>query len=246
MQEAYTGFADVYDACMQDVPYDAWAAYLLSFIKEAGARHVVDCACGTGALTLRFFKAGLTVTGVDNSADMLRIAQQKAREQGAMLPFVQQDMRALSLHKRVDAINCACDGVNYLCSLKDVRAFFQSAYRALAPGGLLLFDISSPYKLATVLGGNTFGDALKDCAYVWSNAYDPASRLCEMELTCFLKRGMLYERVDERHVQRAHSVEELFACLEETGFANMRAYEAFGRQAPTSTCERVQLLATRL
>ncbi len=246
MDESYGRFAAVYDTLMQDVDYAAWAAYLISLLSERdGVRTVLDCACGTGEFAIRLAREGYVVTGVDVSPDMLREAQQKARMQGFSIPFVCQDMRSLMVHKPVDAILCACDGVNYLTNMKDVRAFFASAASALKPGGMLLFDVSSDYKLEHVLGGNTFGEAEEDCAYLWRNRYDAQTRLCEMELAFFVKEGRLYERFDERHVQRAHSVKELNNALASAGFEQIAIYEALTKDEPAPDAQRIQFTAIR-
>ena len=51
--EAYTGFAQVYDTFMDNVPYDEWGAYLVSLLKKYGVEDglVLDMGCGTGAMT---------------------------------------------------------------------------------------------------------------------------------------------------------------------------------------------------
>ena len=132
-------------------------------MKEAGAKTVLECACGTGSLTVRLARLGYAITGSDLSGDMLMIARQKALDAGLrQLPFVCQDMRKIALHKPVDAIFCACDGVNYL--LDGAEDFFRAAYKALKSGGLLLFDVSSDYKLSSVLAGNTFAATGEDWA----------------------------------------------------------------------------------
>jgi ubiquinone/menaquinone biosynthesis C-methylase UbiE len=161
MTKAYEEFAAYYDRLMADVDYDRWAKYLLELLQANGVepdQSILDCACGTGEITLRLHKAGYRMTGADVSARMLEIAQQKARKAGAKIAFVQQQLQQLSVHKPVAAITCACDGVNYLLSPEDVSAFFTGANRALKNGGLLLFDISSEYKLEKILGGQTFGE----------------------------------------------------------------------------------------
>ena len=78
---------------------------------------------------------------------MLAAAQEKMRRMGLRIPFVQQDMRALRTHRKMDAVVCCCDGVNYLTGPDDLGAFFRSAHACLRDGGLLLFDVSSAYKL---------------------------------------------------------------------------------------------------
>lgn len=138
----YGKFAGLYDPLMKDVDYDRWAEYIASFLPE-GSLRIADCACGTGEITIRLAKMGYTLTGIDISEDMLRIAAEKARKSALKLPFICQNMAELQLHRPQDAIVCACDGVNYLDSLEQVGRFFSAAYAVLKPNGLLLFDISS-------------------------------------------------------------------------------------------------------
>ena len=246
--QQYGRFAAVYDRLMADVDYNAWAEYLRGLLQQhaPSATTVLDCACGTGEITLRLSQMGYAVTGLDVSADMLYEAQQKCLRAGRRIPFVQQDMRNIALHKPVDAIVCACDGVNYLTSAKDLAAFFCGAYQALSPGGLLLFDVSSAYKLSRVLGCNTFGEDEADCAYLWKNYYDEASALCEMRLTFFVRQANGgYERFTERHVQRAHQVTELVDALQNSGFCAPLCYQAFTADAPGETAQRIQMIAKR-
>ena len=188
----YGRFAAVYDELMHGVDYEGWADYLTDLLTAAGVPAggaVVDCACGTGEITLRLQKRGFGLTGADRSGEMLAAAQKKARTAGIKIPFIEQDMRALCVHKPVDAVVCACDGVNYLLTGGDVHAFFSAVYGALKPGGVLLFDVSSAYKLENVLGMNTFGEDTGNCAYLWRNAFDPRTRLLEMNLTFFTPVG---------------------------------------------------------
>jgi len=249
MGAQYGGFADLYDRLMADVDYGAWAEYLLLRLRECGVPDggsVADCACGTGAFTIRFAQAGYRATGVDRSEQMLAVAQQKARKSGLNIPFVCQDIRSFCVHKPLDAVNCACDGVNYLLSVGDASAFFKSAYAALKPGGVLLFDVSSEYKLEHVLGGQTFGEDDPACTYLWQNAFDPKTRLLEMDLSFFTPDGSgRYIRLDETHIQRAHTVKELTCALEEAGFGEISAFGAFTVLPPEADAQRIQFIAKK-
>ena len=98
----YTDFAAVYDRLMQDVDYDAWAGYYAALLHKNGVPQggtVCECACGTGSLTIRLQAAGYRMTGIDLSREMLSVAQQKARGNGQMIPFVQQDMSQMFFPK---------------------------------------------------------------------------------------------------------------------------------------------------
>ncbi len=242
----YEEFAKVYDRLMRDVDYDAWADYVCGFMP-AGCS-VLECACGTGELTKRIAQRGNDVIATDISQEMLRVASEKLRLLGAVsrrVHFACMDMREAAVHKPVDCVAACCDGVNYLLSREDVKRFFRSAYAALKPSGLLLFDVSSRYKLENVLGGNCFADNDEEAPYMWRNAYDPESKLIEMELTFFVKRGGSYERFDERHVQRGHSVNELVSWLLQCGF-EPTAYDFLSLDGPKPDSERIQFAARKI
>lgn len=241
--EQYTAFSAWYDKMMGGVEYDGWSRYLMTLLDRSGAKKVAECACGTGNITWRLAKRGYEVTGLDLSEDMLLVAREKLRKMGLRCPFVCEDMRALSLHKPVDAVIAACDGVNYVT--EGAEDFFAAAYRALKPGGVLLFDVSSAYKLSKILGGRTFGDTGEDWGYIWENVFDEESALLEMELTCFIKEGSHYTRFEETHLQRAYTQEELTAALKKAGFERVEVYEAFTMEPPKENTERLQFATYR-
>lgn len=245
--EMYGGFAGVYDRLMDDFDYARWADYYLELIARAGAEaaHICDCGCGTGSMSIALAKRGARITGVDDSVEMLEVASRKARAQAQKITFVKQDMCALTLARGVDAVIAACDGVNYLLSRERVRAFFTSAYRALKPGGCIAFDISSRDKLERV-GRGFFGEEREDVAYLWANAYDPGTRIVEMDLTFFIREADgRYRRVRERHRQRAHDAEELANALQECGFVGIHIYGNMTFDAPGEGEERIHFAAVR-
>lgn len=244
----YGGFAEVYDRLMvPDFDYEAWANYIHRLLHKHSepVKNVLDCACGTGLITARLAKLGYNMTGVDMSEEMLARASENARSAGVKIPFVKMDMCALHLHRPQDAIISTCDGVNYLQSLGELRGFLSSAHSSLKPGGLLLFDVSTRYKLEHVLGNNTFTEDTRDLAYIWRNTFERKTGLCEMELTLFIREGETYRRVQERHLQRGHTLDEIRAALEDAGFSSISFYDAFTEEPPHQKSERVQVSAVR-
>ena len=186
----YDDFAGVYDTLMDDYDYDAWSEYYLSLIRDALGelpKRAAECAYGTGSLTVRFAKAGLHVVGVDLSASMLRRAEEKARKWGIEAAFVRQDMKKLTLPRRVGAVMATCDGVNYLTSLDDVQEFFKQAYDQLLPGGVLCFDCSSRHKLEDVMGDAFFGEERDGLAMLWQNTLNRESHVLSMDVTFFVR-----------------------------------------------------------
>lgn len=245
----YEAFAACYDALMADVDYACWGAYLIGLIRDHGAEDstLLDAACGTGSISVILSEAGYAVTGADVSPAMLDQAAKKALVRGQKIGFIRQDLRAISLHRQVGVVNCSLDGVNYLTSQKDLDAFFTCACGALKPGGLLLFDVSTPYKFESVIGSDTFADEAEGAAYIWFNDYDPGTCLCRMQLTLFIKEGDgRYRRLEEEHVQRAHTLSDLEKGLNRAGMKLHNAY-AFGSRDPAGKDdERWQIVALKV
>ena len=230
----YTAFARVYDALMASVDYAAWAQHyrrLMELCQVPAGGKCVECACGTGSLTVPLKKLGYQMTGVDQSEEMIAVAMEKARAAGLTVPFVRQDMCALALPSRVHCVLATCDGVNYLTEPGRVQAFFAAAFQALRPGGALIFDVSTPGKLEHTLGDHTLFSDAEDIAFIWRNHFDSSSACVRLDLSIFRRReDGAYDRLEEHQRQRAHTQRELRAWLREAGFADIRF---FGRQRLT-------------
>ena len=245
----YTAFARVYDKLMEQVDYAAWAAHYAALMQDMGVPakgKCVECACGTGNLTLPLKKAGFGMTGVDLSEDMLSIAMEKARAAGLLIPFVRQDMTHLAVPRRVDCVLATCDGVNYLTEPAQARQFFAAAYQALKGGGALIFDVSTPEKLKTALGNNTLFCDEEDVAYIWQNQYTEKTAVVSMRLTVFEKRpDGAFARFAEEQRQRAHSREELTLWLKEAGFCDIHFYGRLRMNAPRAGDDRWHIAARK-
>ena len=245
----YDEFAGVYDALMDDYDYDAWSAHYQALIRSALGElpaRCVECACGTGSLTVRLAGSGMKMVGVDLSASMLRRAEEKARRWGVEAAFVHQDMKKLTLPRRVGAVLATCDGVNYLTTEADVSAFFAAAYEALLPGGVLCFDCSSRHKLEDVMGDAFFGEERDGLAMLWQNTLNRETHVLTMDVTFFLREeDGRYRRFREQHHQRAHSEQEVLAWLRRAGFEDIHAYGEMRMVPPQEEDIRIHYTARK-
>ena len=242
----YERFAEVYDTLMDDFDYPRWADYYGEIIRRAGGsmKRMAECGCGTGSLTVEFADMGVKVTGMDLSAEMLRIAQVKARKAGQQIIFVEQDMRQLEVARPVDTVVCACDGVNYLTAPQDVKMFFDAAYNALKPGGVLAFDISTGAKLLE-MPGNVYAEDRDEVTWMWFSE-DAGDRKVRMDIAFFVRvEDGRYERFDEEQLQRAHTADELTALLTEAGFVNITLYGDRTFEPPKETEKRMHITAVK-
>ena len=103
-----------------------------------GAR-VLDVPCGQGRHAHLLAEAGLDVTGLDYSKDLLKVA--KRRGTGDSLRYVRGDMRSMpdEWSGRFDAVaNLFTSFGFFLDPSDDVRVIHELA-RVLAPGGVLVW-----------------------------------------------------------------------------------------------------------
>jgi SAM-dependent methyltransferase len=240
----YLHLAKVYDEMMADVDYKAWAGYLHAVLEKNGVKKLFEAACGSGNITFELSSHGYDITASDNSAAMLSIAKKKNTSLCAEVRFVLQDMRAIETAGSVDAVISACDGPNYIDS-QGLEMFTGSAYKALRSGGVLLFDISSQYKLETTLGGNVYFDETDDTVCIWKNTYSETDKSLEMDVTIFARQGELFERQHETHKQYAHSRNDIETILTGAGFRDILVYECFTFDEPKPDCQRLQFICRK-
>jgi ubiquinone/menaquinone biosynthesis C-methylase UbiE len=228
---------------MDEVDYDGWVNYIENIIKseDVYVKNILELACGTGNLTIPLTKKNYDIAGIDISFEMLSVAKEKAQKEGVELVLLQQDISELDFDvENLDCVLCACDGFNYITYDDDLLNVFTKTYELLKNEGIFIFDISSYYKLSTILGNNMYGENREDVAYMWQNYFDEEENLVEMELAFFIKdEDERFKRFEEIHRQRAYTQDEIIILLKEAGFKNIKIYADFKFEAPSEDSQRI-------
>ena len=173
--------------------------------------------------------------------DNVEGAREKAEKEGVELVLLQQDIAELDFDvPNLDCILCACDGFNYLTYDDELESVFEKSYELLKDDGVFIFDISSYYKLSTILGNNMYGENREDVAYMWQNYFDSEENVVEMELAFFIKEeDGRFTRFEEVHQQRAYTEKEVLKMLKKAGFTNVKTYGDFTFEDPKEDSERI-------
>lgn len=221
----YKYLSSCYDEFMQDVDYDAWAKKIAGYIGNR--KKGVDCGCGSGLITMRLKKMGYDVIGTDLSTEMLERARENFRRENLNITLVRMDSENLVVGNKVDFITAVCDVVNYM---KKPEKFFVRAYNALADDGVLLFDISSKYKLTEIIGNNVFTDSTDNVTYIWSNSLSEKQNKVEMFLTFFVKnKDGSFDKEEENQIQYIYEADELVEKLRAAGFGKVEYFGFEGK-----------------
>jgi SAM-dependent methyltransferase len=221
---AYDDFAWFYDRYWSRgtplVLLGAAERLLLSELP-VGAR-VLDLCCGTGRISGALAERGYRVTGIDGSAQMLRLA--RANAPGA--DFIAADARDFRLAEPVDVVISLFDSLNHVLALDELARVFESVRAALRDGGRFLFDMNFASSFARYWQGESFTTVEPDHACIVRGAYDPETRLGRCDVTLFREREGAWHRADVVIEERCYTEAEVAGALEAAGFREVRRYDA--------------------
>ncbi len=247
----YADFAYVYDKLMYDINYRQWADYIEKIFEKNNIKPkiLVDLGCGTGSFCIEMCLRGYDMIGIDISEDMLSCALTKAKKANIpdeKLLLLNQDMTEFELYGSADAIVSLMDSINYIISIKKLKRLFKLVMNYLNDGGLFIFDINTIYKFENILNNNTFHYIDDDIAYIWENNYKKKNKICQFDITFFVKEGELFRRFDEIHYERAYSIEELTSIALESGLKVEGIYDSLSFNEPNDKSERIFFVLKKL
>ena len=243
---AYELLAFSYDRLTNDVDYEATVDFYHKILEKEGLhpRTAVDLACGTGSVTKLLAQRGLEVTGVDMSEEMLTVASAKCMDLEQPPRFVCQHLERLRLPRGVDLAVCALDSLDYITEPEACERAIARAYKALNPGGVLIFDVNTPEKLRA-MDNQIFLDEDDDVYCVWRGEFDEETNICSYGMDLFQRQGALWHRSFEEHRDYAYSEEQLRSYLKNAGFTHIRVYADRLFEAPRAGEQRIYLSARK-
>jgi SAM-dependent methyltransferase len=208
---------------------------------------LVDVACGAGEFAVAMARRGMSVTGVDQSPEMLAHARQSAASSGVTVALLEQDMRDLHLPVPVDAATCLFDSLNYLVSEPELRQAMSAIASAVRPGGLFLFDMNTLRGLAERWGNRVWIIQDSDDAFEADQSeFDYDTGIATLRVNAFLhRREGLYERIEEIHRERGYPVPVIDGALAAGGFKVLDRWSSPAFAAVTPDTGRVYYAARR-
>ena len=185
---------------------------------------VVDLGCGSGLWAEQLVKARYGVLGIDISEAMIRIARKRVPE---------AEFRIESLFKAeippCRAVTSISECFNYLFdSDNDTRTLaklFRRIYKALAPGGVFVFDIGEPGQVEQGVTAKGFTEG-KDWIVMVEKHEE--KKILTRRIISLRKVGNRYRRDDELHRQRLYKSTEVAKELRLVGF-RVRTIRSYGR-----------------
>jgi len=240
---SYGPLAAFYDSLTEDVAYEQLYAYLMEHFQGVKLRRLLDMACGTGSLSLLFAEKGVETVGMDLSGEMVARAREKCREE-LPLSFAEGNMADFTLEQPVDGLVCMLDSFNYLLDPADAVNAISCFYKALNPGGKLIFDVR-PRRQLMDFDDQMFMDETEDVVCIWRTEFDETENLCYYDMDLFIREGDTWRREREEHVEYAYRLRWLRQVLLEAGFTDVRFFGDRTMTAPGPDDARVFITARK-
>jgi SAM-dependent methyltransferase len=132
--------ADLYDTYVQttfDIPF-----FLNEARKTSG--EALELMSGTGRVSVPLIEAGVRLTCVDASLEMLALLREKLTRRRVAAPVHQMDVRELALQKQFDLIFIPFQSFSELLSPSDQRKAFVCIHEHLAETGRFICTLHNP------------------------------------------------------------------------------------------------------
>ena len=234
----------------QDLPF-----YLRYLRPRRGP--VLECGAGTGRIAIALAEAGFRVSAVERSAAMLAIAAENATRLSArVLPrihWLHGDLTRDDVPGGHQAAIWAFNSLLHVAEPGGQRAALTTVHRALAPGGLLLMELGSPYgeilnpeagRLRQVYvmpwadGGST------TCWEIRRPDFLTQTTVTEITYDLLTAEGQLTRR-RATLTQRWLFPAELALLLEHCGFELVAVHGAYDSEEPWHTASDPMLVVAR-
>lgn len=124
----------------------AYGEAVIGLITKPPGSSVIDLGCGSGSLTGRIAQKGYTVTGIDDSEEMLRLAKKEHPD----INFIKGN--AVTFHLAEEADVVFSNAVFHWVDEKDQQEMLSNICRSLKPGGELVCEFGGSGCAETVHG----------------------------------------------------------------------------------------------
>ncbi len=215
--------------------------YYESLFDDVEARRalpILDVACGTGQLALHFLEHGYSVTGLDQSVDMLGHARQNcaAHVEAGRATFVRGDAAGFTVGGSFGLAVSTFDALNHLPDLAALRGCFRSVIAALAPEGVFIFDLNTRRGLLENWNNLSVIDS-SEVVIINRGIYDGGERAFT-HISGFIRRDDgLYERFVETFFNTVFDLAEVGAALREVGFRTVHCASGSDLATPVADPE---------
>ena len=193
----------------------------LAFELDWTGRTLLDLGSATGDLGAWFTQRDFRVTGIDNSAAMIKVAETRSLRNGADATYAVADLRDYRPPLGFELVTCIGGTLNYMKTTRDLEAAFQTAAACTLPKKYFCFDIFTIRGLAAMHGPHVVAD--NESAFVLRQGdFNYETLLLTNRYTILEPSSTTWQRAQESHVLRGFPVQSIVKAAQANGFRIVR------------------------
>jgi glycine/sarcosine N-methyltransferase len=213
--------------------------FLRAVLSGAGAKQVLDAACGSGGHTLALASWGYHAAGADISDGMVDLARAKALRAGLEVPFTVAGLAGLAEHfppASFDAVLCLGNSLPHLLTQADLVQGLQGMAHVLRPGGVVVtqaLNYDLRWRTQPRFFGVQSGMQEGKQVLVWRFAdYDVAAERILFHVALFSQSPDGWSVEVQTTPQRPIWQRDMLAALASAGFERASSYGSMTWPAP--------------
>ena len=121
--------------------------FFVEAARESGGP-VLEVGCGTGRVLIPTARAGIRITGLDLSRNMLDVCRNQLAEETLQvqerIQLVEEDMREFDLGESFQLATLPFRPFQHLLTVEDQISCLRTIHRHLNPGGKIILDLFNP------------------------------------------------------------------------------------------------------
>ncbi len=225
----YKIYSKYYDIINRNKNYKKEVSFIDSILKKYNVKNILDIGCGTCTHALMLAKKGYSITGIDLSEDMLKIAEKKIK--GTGIKIKKMDMKKLNFKEKFDAITCMYYTMNHLETNKDILQAMKSANKCLKKDGIYIIDMSQK-KIKADKTFLHFEDHYKsnnkELMVISSHKFD-AKKQCQYTkwIYTIVDKGKSIFAISGTVITKAITTAEIKNLLKKSGFNILKMYSNY-------------------
>lgn len=225
----------------------------IAFIRSLFGIHalpdLLDLGCGTGEHLAQLSRFGITTTGIDNSQEMVRLAQDRFPDR---VRFIHEDMRTIDFYEEFELVISLYGTFDYLLTDEDINKTLWNCYRALKPGGRGIFEIWNAYPIEQIkskdlslVSTSSYGDATIRRERGFKLIPSQNGKLVEVNFSYLITDSSGKQQLDDRHIMRVFDLDEISGFFNENGFSVKNVYSSYLKEPFTPMSSKMICLVER-
>ncbi|MEZ5358995.1 MAG: methyltransferase domain-containing protein [Candidatus Zixiibacteriota bacterium] len=234
-QDFFDDFAPAFDLVPAKI-VNQDVRFFIKKLKLSKGKSFLDCPCGIGRISIPMAKRGIRVTGVDFMQPYLDILADRTIKAGVKITTVRRDMRRIQYTNQFDAAGNIWTSLGYFQKESDNFLVVKNLYRALKPGGRVLFHmINRDYVIANFRPH--IWEQVSGMYILNDNSFDFQTSRGDTNWL-FIKDGQ------EKRLHsdlRIYSYHELYAMMRKAGFVDIEGFSSV-KEEPISQQNRMMFV----